>query len=57
LQYCSSDLWSGDTAASDATFGFQFRGARIVRTAITQLVRQHGMGAQAGHRLLFGGCR
>jgi len=42
--------------ASDATLGWAFRGQRIVRTAITQLVKSHGMGATAGQRLLFGGC-
>jgi len=28
--YCSSDLWSGNAAASNVTFGFAFRGSQIV---------------------------
>lgn len=48
-----SDLWMGDVPASNATFGFAFRGRRIVAAVIQSLV-QMGMGA--GHRMLFGGC-
>jgi|APGre2960657444_1045066.scaffolds.fasta_scaffold01090_5 hypothetical protein len=57
VKYCSSDLWSGDVAASDSTpGGFAFRGARIVNAVIASLVADKGMGATPGQRLLFGGC-
>ena len=57
VKYCSSDLWSGDVAASSSTpGGFAFRGARIVRAVIDSLVADKGMGATPGQRLLFGGC-
>jgi hypothetical protein len=52
----SSDFWSGDAAASNATFGFQFRGSRIVAAVIADLVANQSMGATPGQRLLFGGC-
>lgn len=55
LQYCSSDLWSGDVPASSATWNFAFRGARIVSAVMTALVQNHGMSG-SGQRLLFGGC-
>jgi hypothetical protein len=55
-RYCSSDFWSGDVAASDATFGYAFRGARIVAATITDLLENKGMGAQPDAQLLFGGC-
>ena len=55
-KYCSSDLWSGDVAASSATWDFTFRGARIARAIITSLVNDYGMGSTPGQRLLFGGC-
>ena len=51
-----ADLWSGDVAASNVTWGFEFRGARIARAVITSLVNTHGMGATPGQRLCFGGC-
>jgi hypothetical protein len=38
------------------TFGFQFRGSRIVAAVINDLISTHGMGSTAGERLLFGGC-
>ena len=56
LKYCSSDLWSGDADASDDTFGWQFRGSRIVRAALSDLAKTHGLGRTPGARLLFGGC-
>jgi hypothetical protein len=56
VKYCSSDLWSGDVPASQATWSFAFRGARIVSAVITSLVADKGMGAAPGTRLLFGGC-
>ena len=57
VKYCTSDLWSGDTGpASDATFGYVFRGARVAAAVITALIEDKGMGQQPGTRLLFGGC-
>jgi hypothetical protein len=55
-RYCTSDFWSGDAAASNATFGFNFRGSRVVSAVITDLLANKGMGATPGQRLLFGGC-
>ena len=47
-------------AGADApgnTIGWNFRGNRIVRAIIRDLVEQHGMGTNGlGERLLFGGC-
>ena len=37
VAYCSSDLWSGDRAASPETNGLHFRGASIVRAVIEDL--------------------
>ena len=37
LPYCSSDFWLGDRAASEATGGFAFRGARIVDAIVEDL--------------------
>jgi len=42
--------------ASDETFGYAFRGSRIVAAVIDSLVAEQGMGTQPGSRLLFGGC-
>jgi len=56
VKYCTSDFWSGDAAPSTATFGFSFRGSRVVAAVIQDLLTTHGMGAMPGQRLLFGGC-
>jgi hypothetical protein len=57
LQYCSSDSWFGDAPASTSTFGFAFRGSRIVTATIAAMVANNGLGASGGQeRLLFGGC-
>lgn len=42
--------------ASNATFGYDFRGFRIITATITALIENHGMGSTPGSRLLFGGC-
>lgn len=47
---------NGDADASDATFGFYFKGFEIIMATIRDLVATHGMGSTAGGRLLFGGC-
>ena len=49
-----SDLWMGDSPASNSTFGYAFRGRRIVAAVIQSLMADKGM--VAGHRMLFGGC-
>ena len=54
LKYCTSDFHSGDVGASDATFGFAFRGSRVVAAAVTKLL---SMGMEApGSNFLFAGC-
>jgi hypothetical protein len=63
VPYCSSDAWIGDVGASDATWGWAFRGQRIVAAVLASLVRTQGLGLHTGlgvaataQRLLFGGC-
>ena len=57
IKYCSSDSWFGDAPASSSTFGFAFRGSRIVTAAIAALTQYNGLGASGGpERLLFAGC-
>ncbi len=38
VHYCSSDLWSGDREATAESGGWHFRGARIVRAVIDDLM-------------------
>lgn len=38
VHYCSSDLWSGDREAAPESGGWHFRGARIVRAVIEDLM-------------------
>ena len=42
--------------ASAATFGYEFRGSRIVAAVMQDLMQRHGLGSKDGTRLLFGGC-
>ncbi len=59
--YCSSDAWTGDIGASAATFGYAFRGQRVLRAVLAALVAQHGLGSShlrgdgAPDRLLLAG--
>jgi len=55
LMYCSSDAWVGDIGASEATFGFDFRGQRIIAATLAALA-QPPFGLGAGDELVFGGC-
>ena len=55
-RYCSSDIWSGDAPASNNTFGYTFRGSRIVAAVMNGLMAKQGLGSKPGTRLLFGGC-
>lgn len=56
VKYCSSDSWFGDAGASQATFGFNFRGARIVNAVMTALVQGHGLGSSGPAEVLLAGC-
>lgn len=40
VKYCTSDGWIGDAAASDMTWGYQFRGQRVVRSALNDLIQK-----------------
>jgi O-palmitoleoyl-L-serine hydrolase len=53
IPYCSSDLWSGDRAKSNATGGYEFRGIKIVRTIINELRNTKGL--SSADRILFSG--
>ena len=49
LNYCSSDLWSGERAATPGApttdlARWHFRGRAIVRDAVAELIRAHGLG-------------
>lgn len=54
LGYCSSDAWMGDVGASGATWGYAFRGQRIIEATMADLQARHGMGP--GAEVVFGGC-
>lgn len=54
VPYCSSDAWSGDRGASNETFGWHFRGKRIVVEVLEQLHRRHGLGDDTETLLLTG---
>jgi Pectinacetylesterase len=56
VKYCTSDLLSGNTPASNASFGYAFRGAHVAPAVITSLIATKGLGSRPGTRLLFGGC-
>lgn len=47
---------AGDIPATDATWGWAFRGARIYSAAIQSIVQLHGMGSTEGARILIAGC-
>ena len=55
VPYCTSDIWLGDRAASNDTFGFAFRGSRVVR-AVLQSLQAQGLGDTAGTTLVLSGC-
>jgi hypothetical protein len=54
LSYCSSDAWVGDVAATPATFGFAFRGQRIIEATLADLALNRGLDGSS--QVLFGGC-
>lgn len=43
LAYCTSDGYMGDVASSDITWGWSFRGQRIVLQFIRELIEKRGM--------------
>jgi hypothetical protein len=43
VPYCSSDSWSGNRDASDATYGWAFKGKEIVRQVFEALYEKHGL--------------
>jgi hypothetical protein len=55
LRYCTGDAHMGNRDASAGSFNFNFHGSRTVRAALSLLVSKHGLGAQPGQTLLFGG--
>ena len=52
-RYCSSDSWFGDAPATTTTFGFAFRGARIIDATIQSLVTVNGLGKTPGAKVCF----
>jgi len=63
VPYCSSDAWVGDAGASESTFGWHFRGQRILAAVLASLVQTQGLGSHTGlgvaaeaQRLLLAGC-
>jgi hypothetical protein len=59
LGYCSSDGYMGDAPASEATWGYHFRGQRLVHSLFQALIKDHNFnnatavyltGASAGAR-------
>lgn len=53
LAYCSSDGYMGDAGASKTTWQWHFRGQRLVKTMIRQLIRDKGLSSRS--RVLVGG--
>lgn len=53
LAYCSSDGWIGDAAASESTWGYHFRGQRIIRSALHHLVKEGKLTLNS--KILFSG--
>lgn len=64
--YCSSDGWVGDSGPAEnalnatlnaaGTYGWWFKGQRIVQATMAALVSNFGLGSLPNTRLLFGGC-
>eukprot|EP01052_Picozoa_sp_SAG31_P006059 SAG31_NODE_275_length_18666_cov_8.489309_2_plen_405_part_00 len=55
VNYCTSDLWMGDRGASSDTFGFAFRGSRVVKAVLRSLVDK-GLGATPETMVILSGC-
>lgn len=62
VRTCSNDAFLGDTSPSPRSAArspfdrWHFRGARIVEAVFQDLRARTGLGADAGDRVLFGGC-
>jgi hypothetical protein len=57
VKYCSSDGWGGDVGSDNEdwdTFGWSFRGRRIVDAVMNKLQEDHGLGDVAAS-VVFGG--
>ncbi|HSP07791.1 MAG TPA: pectin acetylesterase-family hydrolase [Acidobacteriota bacterium] len=56
IVYCSSDLWSGNNAASGGTGGYAFRGWTILRAVVADLkARTSGPNLKTATEVLFAG--
>lgn len=57
VPYCTSDAHMGDVPASDSTYGWAFRGARVVRAVVADLQKNEGLGITSAprQRLVMGG--
>jgi hypothetical protein len=53
LPYCSSDGWVGDAPASEKTWGYHFRGQRIIRSALNDLITKNIV--HSASKMVFGG--
>jgi hypothetical protein len=54
VYYCSSDQHTGDRVASEETYGLHFRGQRIVKAVLKDLVGSKGL--RSGDQLTLAGC-
>lgn len=54
LVYCSSDGYMGNIGASNATWGFHFRGQALVQAMVKALSTNHGLAS--AERIYFVGC-
>ena len=55
IPYCTSDGWMGNRAASNSTFGWEFRGQKVVEGVLNTLQADRGLGAKE-QTLVFSGC-
>lgn len=55
LGYCTSDIYLGNVGASNATWGWHFRGEQVVRSTFAELIGTFGLGSSEGQRLVIGG--
>lgn len=66
IGYCSSDAWVGNSNPADnalnatlnaaGTYGWFFKGQRIIEATLAVLEQDFGLGSVPNSRLLFGGC-
>jgi hypothetical protein len=56
LGYCSSDAWVGDVGPESNSWGWSFRGQRIISATLAVLAKSYGLGASGDDRLLLSGC-